>query len=476
MSPEQALGRPLDHRVDLFSLAICICELLTLRPVFHGRTEFDVLKKVRNMEFRPPRQLNPDIPADLEKILLKAMQQDPEKRYASAEVFHEAVENFMINHNYRYSASWLSRYVQDLFDPEMGEEREQLKEEGDVAGKLQTDSVELEDLDEDEDELSQTLNIEPHELKAQTSGLSQAIRGATFEELVGFAGVDDDDEDHVATVPVMDGAGLRPGEDVFGADSTALRKMDAPENRPEEPDPAGDGPAEPAAIEVAPAEPVESQEAPFDTEGSGELSGEPDMFDDVDTASKANPADLLAVAQPDSGHPAGPGPADSAPTELNDLPPETSRRWPWLVLLLVLVAGGLAAGYWYLELRDQPASLPEVTEPVTEDLAEGQAEGQAEGKVVDPAGEQAKQELEADGGAVEEANPQEDKAATGSEDTQASQDTPAEGDKASTGPAGVKPADKPAPKKRVRKKRRRRRRRKKKRRKRKKKRKRKATK
>jgi WD40 repeat protein/serine/threonine protein kinase len=86
MSPEQALGRrtPLDGRTDIYSLGATIYELLTLHPAVLGDDRLEVMRQIAQDEPRPPRQLDPTIPVDLETIVLKAMAKAPADRYATA--------------------------------------------------------------------------------------------------------------------------------------------------------------------------------------------------------------------------------------------------------------------------------------------------------------------------------------------------------------------------------------------------------
>jgi eukaryotic-like serine/threonine-protein kinase len=86
MSPEQAQAatRPVDHRSDIYSLGATLYELLTSRPVFKGKTPLDVISQILTREPVAPRRLNPEIPADLAIIVMKAMGKAPEDRYQSA--------------------------------------------------------------------------------------------------------------------------------------------------------------------------------------------------------------------------------------------------------------------------------------------------------------------------------------------------------------------------------------------------------
>lgn len=83
MAPEQLLRLPFDHRVDIFAFGASAYELLSGRKPFGGETPEEILRKQvdRTLDFVAPRALNPDIPAALEKIILKCLEREPDKRY-----------------------------------------------------------------------------------------------------------------------------------------------------------------------------------------------------------------------------------------------------------------------------------------------------------------------------------------------------------------------------------------------------------
>jgi serine/threonine protein kinase/tetratricopeptide (TPR) repeat protein len=87
MSPEQALAKRvlIDHRTDVYSLGATLYELLTLRPAFKGSDRQELLRQIAFEEPRPPRHLNKAIPAELETIVLKAMEKNPADRYITAQ-------------------------------------------------------------------------------------------------------------------------------------------------------------------------------------------------------------------------------------------------------------------------------------------------------------------------------------------------------------------------------------------------------
>ncbi|MBK7644807.1 MAG: serine/threonine protein kinase [Planctomycetes bacterium] len=83
MSPEQALGRPVDARSEVFSLGSLLYEMACAQPAFAGMTPRDTLEAVIEATPEPLEALRPDLPDDLAMIVERAMNKDPEKRYAN---------------------------------------------------------------------------------------------------------------------------------------------------------------------------------------------------------------------------------------------------------------------------------------------------------------------------------------------------------------------------------------------------------
>jgi WD40 repeat protein/serine/threonine protein kinase len=97
MSPEQVLAKrvTVDERTDVYSLGVTLYELVTLEPACPGRDREEVLRQLAWEEPRPPRRLNPSVPTDLETIVLKAMEKNPEARYATAQELADDLKHWL---------------------------------------------------------------------------------------------------------------------------------------------------------------------------------------------------------------------------------------------------------------------------------------------------------------------------------------------------------------------------------------------
>jgi eukaryotic-like serine/threonine-protein kinase len=85
LSPEQAHGSAVDQRSDLYSLGVVLYELLTGVAPFQGDTPVEIAMKHLSHAAEPPSTLRPDIPHELDWVVMRALAKDPEERYQSAE-------------------------------------------------------------------------------------------------------------------------------------------------------------------------------------------------------------------------------------------------------------------------------------------------------------------------------------------------------------------------------------------------------
>lgn len=96
MSPEQASAakHPVDHRTDIYSLGATLYELATGRPLFEADSPHAVITQILNAEPPAPRVLCPDLPRDLETIILKCLAKEPAQRYQSAQALADDLRAF----------------------------------------------------------------------------------------------------------------------------------------------------------------------------------------------------------------------------------------------------------------------------------------------------------------------------------------------------------------------------------------------
>ena len=95
MSPEQASGKALDRRSDLFSLGSVLYEMLTGEKLFAGESDLTILDQVKNVKASAPSAKNPDVPKRADTIVLKALAKNPEDRYQNASDLQRDLESVL---------------------------------------------------------------------------------------------------------------------------------------------------------------------------------------------------------------------------------------------------------------------------------------------------------------------------------------------------------------------------------------------
>jgi len=116
MSPEQAWGRPIDRRSDVFSLGIVLYEVLTeTKPFVGAGTEVSILELVRQCVITPAREINPRVPEALDRVIMKALAREPDERYQDAGQMQRGLERFL-RERPPVSARDLARFLELLFD------------------------------------------------------------------------------------------------------------------------------------------------------------------------------------------------------------------------------------------------------------------------------------------------------------------------------------------------------------------------
>lgn len=131
MSPEQAAGKAIDHRSDIFATGILLYELVAGGRMFKGDDTLQILSKVREAEFTPLGTLKGGLPEKLYDIVAKALAKEPEDRYQSLADMQADIEECIFRLNLRPSGRSLAEYLKILFAEDIEAEGKRM---ADAAG------------------------------------------------------------------------------------------------------------------------------------------------------------------------------------------------------------------------------------------------------------------------------------------------------------------------------------------------------
>ncbi len=129
MSPEQVRGGDIDARSDIFAVGINLYEITLGRRLFRGDSELETMRAIEECSIQRPREVDPNYPESLERIVMRALARDPGDRYASARDVQMALEDYLAEAGLRSTAGMLAEYMRHLF-------REQLEIEAQEAPAL----------------------------------------------------------------------------------------------------------------------------------------------------------------------------------------------------------------------------------------------------------------------------------------------------------------------------------------------------
>jgi len=122
MSPEQCLGKPLDNRSDIFSLGVVLYEWITGFRLFTGDSEVGILRSITDGKIYAPSYFRSDIPEEVERILMRALEKDRDKRYQTAWEMQYDIDRFLADYEFTPSSIHLSNFLKQLFLDEMEDE------------------------------------------------------------------------------------------------------------------------------------------------------------------------------------------------------------------------------------------------------------------------------------------------------------------------------------------------------------------
>jgi serine/threonine protein kinase len=136
MSPEQTRSDQLDARSDVFSVGTLLWELLTWRRLFRRATDLATLVAVTEEPAPPAATVNPEVPKELDDILMRSLSMDREQRWDSAKDFHDALLDYVERAGWDASGHALGRYMKEIFADKLSRERREREREAAFAASM----------------------------------------------------------------------------------------------------------------------------------------------------------------------------------------------------------------------------------------------------------------------------------------------------------------------------------------------------
>ena len=118
MSPEQALGQSVDHRADIYALGIVFYEILSGKKLYQFGSDIEAIRFIPEKEIAPIIKLRPDIPDELNSIVMKCLEKDKKLRYQSAQELHDDLIHLKTKLNITYDRSDLADFMEKHFNKE----------------------------------------------------------------------------------------------------------------------------------------------------------------------------------------------------------------------------------------------------------------------------------------------------------------------------------------------------------------------
>jgi eukaryotic-like serine/threonine-protein kinase len=114
MAPEQVTGKPVDRRLDIFAFGVVLWEMLARRPLFQGDA-VTILTRIATEPIPSVRSIRPEVSADLDAIVLRALRHEPGERYQSADAMRADIDQYLRTHDGGALERDLGRMMNEFF-------------------------------------------------------------------------------------------------------------------------------------------------------------------------------------------------------------------------------------------------------------------------------------------------------------------------------------------------------------------------
>ena len=115
LSPEQVLGQEVDHQADIYALGLVFYEILSYKKVYLFDNHIEAIRSIPKKEIPPLISLRPDIPDELNSIVMKCLEKDKKLRYQTTQEIHDDLMSLRNKLSITYDASNLADFMRKNF-------------------------------------------------------------------------------------------------------------------------------------------------------------------------------------------------------------------------------------------------------------------------------------------------------------------------------------------------------------------------
>lgn len=132
LAPEYLDGMDLDHRYDQFAVGITLWEMLCSRKLFTAKNDLAVLKQIQACKVPKPSSINPNVPPELDEIVLKCLSKDRAQRFENMDKLNRALVRFLYSKYPEFNATDLGYFAKQLFKEEIAADKKKFIEFGKI--------------------------------------------------------------------------------------------------------------------------------------------------------------------------------------------------------------------------------------------------------------------------------------------------------------------------------------------------------